>query len=249
MDKTAQLTSIIKRLNAGEDPGQVKAEAKELLATIGADDLAIAEQNLMDEGLSVEDVQGLCPIHLEVLGEQLQQLRAGLPKGHVVSTLIQEHDAILGFLDLLQQTNETIQGLSEYPGLTLEFQKLTHIAEHLVETERHHQREEDVLFPELEKRGMQGPPMVMREEHRQLRPRKRQLKDLAASAGVHDFDDFKRRLNALTGFIVPTLREHIYKENNILYPAALQVIEDDQVWQRLKSDCDVIGYCCFTPEA
>lgn len=249
MDKTAQLTSILKRLNAGEDPGRVKAEAKEFLTTIGADDLAIAEQNLMEEGLSVEDVQGLCPIHLEVLGEQLQQLRAGLPQGHVVSTLIHEHDAILGFLDMLQQVNETIQGMSEYPGLTPEFQKLRHIAEHLVETERHHQREEDVLFPELEKRGMQGPPMVMREEHRQLRPRKRQLKELVESADVHGFEDFKRRLNALTGFIVPTLREHIYKENNILYPAALQVIEDAAVWQRLKSGCDAIGYCCFTPEA
>jgi hemerythrin-like domain-containing protein len=44
---------------------------------------------------------------------------------------------------------------------------------------RHHQREEDVLFPELEKRGMYGPPMAMREEHKQLRPRKRELKKLA----------------------------------------------------------------------
>ena len=56
-------------------------------------------------------------------------------------------------------------------------------------------------------------------------------------------------MNELAGFIVPTLREHIYKENNILYPAALQVIEDDRVWQKLKDECDSIGYCCFTPEA
>jgi len=248
MNKTEQLTNILKRLNAGEDPDSVKAEAKELLAQIDPDDPALAEQNLIEEGLSVEDVQGLCPIHLEVLGEQLQQMRARLPKGHVVSTLVNEHDAILGFLDLLQQVNETIQRMPEYPGQTPEFRQLAHIAEHLVGAERHHQREEDVLFPELEKRGMYGPRTVMREEHRQLRPRKHALKELVEGVDGHDFGDFKRQLGALAGFIVPTLREHIYKENNILYPMALQVIEDEQVWQKLKGDCDAIGYCCFTPE-
>jgi DUF438 domain-containing protein len=249
MKKTEQLTSILRRLNEGEDPQAVRAEAKELLATIGPEDLALAEQNLIEEGLSLEDLQGLCPIHLEVLGEQLQQMRARLPQGHVVSTLIHEHDAILSFLDMLQQESEAVGRLSAYPGPTPEFQKLAHIAEHLVETERHHQREEDVLFPELEKRGMQGPPAVMREEHRQLRPRKRELKELVENADRHEFGDFKLRLKTLAGFIVPTLREHIYKENNILYPAALQIIEDDRVWQRLKGECDAIGYCCFTPEA
>lgn len=249
MNKTQQLTDILKRLNAGEDPDRVKAEAKELLAQIDPDDLALAEQNLIEEGLSVEDVQGLCPIHLEVLGEQLQQMRARLPKGHVVSTLVNEHDAILGFLDLLQQVNAAIQRMPQYPGRTPEFRQLTHIAEHLVGAERHHQREEEVLFPELEKRGMYGPPTVMREEHKQLRPRKHALKELVEDVDRQDFDDFKRKLDTLANFIVPTLREHIYKENNILYPMALQVIDDEQVWQKLKSDCDAIGYCCFTPEA
>ncbi len=249
MEKTEQLTGILKRLNAREDPDQVKAETMEFLTTVSPDELAIAEQNLLDAGLSVEDLHGLCPLHLEVLGGQLEQMRARLPKGHVVSTLVHEHDAILGFLDTLQQVNEDIQQMPEYPGQTWEFHQLAHVAEHLVETERHHQREEDVLFPELEKRGMYGPPMVMREEHRQLRLRKHQLKRLVETVDQQEFDIFKRRLNELAGFIVPTLREHIYKENNILYPAALQVIDDNRIWQKLKDECDSIGDCCFTPEA
>jgi hemerythrin-like domain-containing protein len=197
-------------------------------------------------GLSVEDLHGLCPIHLELLGEQLEQMRSALPKGHVVSTLVHEHDAILGFLDMLDQVNETIQGMSGYPGQTREFHNSA-VAEHLVETERHHQQEEDVLFPSRTAGHVRTP--MMREEHKQLRPRKRELKKLVETVDRQDFADFKRRLNELAGFIVPTLREHIYKENNILYPAALQVIDDDRVWQKLKAECDSIGYCCFTPEA
>ncbi|MCU0914716.1 MAG: DUF438 domain-containing protein [Planctomycetes bacterium] len=249
MEKTQRLTHILKRLNSGEDPEAVKTDAKELLASVSPDELALAEQNLLDEGLSVEDLHGLCPIHMEMLGEQVSQMQAQLPKGHLVSTLVHEHDAILGFLDLLGQLNQTIQQMPAYPGPTHEFRQLAHVAEHLAETERHHQREEEVLFPELEKRGMYGPPMVMREEHNQLRPRKRQLKELVETVDRQDFATFKRHLAALTGFIVPTLRDHIYKENNILYPAALQVIDDESVWQRLHQECDTIGYCCFTPEA
>jgi len=250
MEKTEQLTNILKRLNTGEDPERVRAEAKELLETIGPEDLAIAEQNLIEEGLSIEDLQGLCPIHMEVLGEQVEKMKAELPKGHIVSTLVSEHDVILGFLDQLQQVNDAIQQMSAYPGPTEEFRKLAHIAEHLVETERHHQREEDVLFPELEQRGVDGPPAVMRQEHNQLRPRKRELKEMTEQVGEMDFDAFKERLDELAGFIVPVLRDHIFKENNILYPTALQVIGPDaEVWQRLKDECDEIGYCCFTPEA
>lgn len=181
---------------------------------------------------------------------QVEKMKASLPKGHIVSTLVSEHDMILGFLDKLQEVGAAIGRMPEYPGPTEEFSLLAHIAEHLVETERHHQREEDVLFPELEQRGVYGPPAVMRQEHDQLRPRKHELKEMVDRVGGTDFGAFKARLAELVGFIVPTLRDHIFKENNILYPTALQVIGSDaEVWQRLKDECDEIGYCCFTPEA
>jgi hypothetical protein len=37
----------------------------------------------------------------------------------------------------------------------------TMIAEHPVKTESHHRREEQVLLPELEKRGIEGPPSAL----------------------------------------------------------------------------------------
>lgn len=252
MEKTNALTAVLKRLNAGDDPAKVRAEAKQLLATISPADLAIAEQNLIDEGLSIEDLQSLCDIHLEVLKDEVGRMKASLPKGHVVATMVSEHEVILGFLDELDRVNRTIQGMSEYAPDAEEFARLSHIAAHLVETERHHQREEAVLFPELEKRGVHGPPTVMRAEHDELRPRKHALQELSErlnSAGFEDFREFKRQLADLVGFIVPTLREHIAKENNILYPTALQVIADEAVWNRLKTACDEIGYCCFAPQA
>jgi hypothetical protein len=48
------------------------------------------------------------------------------------------------------------------------------------------------------------------------------------------------------GYIVQNLESHIFKENNILYLTALQVIEEDD-WVRVEKKFDDIGYCSFTP--
>jgi len=60
------------------------------------------------------------------------------------------------------------------------------------------------------------------------------------------FNEFKKSLNSTSRFIVSSLRDHIFKENNILYPTALDVIKENKVWNKMKTECDKIGYCSFT---
>jgi hypothetical protein len=40
------------------------------------------------------------------------------------------------------------------------------------------------------------------------------------------------------------LREHIAKEDGVLYPLALRVIREPSTWAELRARCDAIGYCC-----
>lgn len=247
MEKIAELTQILKRLDSGEDPVAVKEEAKEFLATIDGRDLSIAEQTLLDEGLSIDDLQRLCPIHLELIGDQVEKLKSTLPDDHVLATLVSEHEAILGFLDELEDINENIQEMLVYDRERQEFGRLDHITEQLVSTEVHHQREEEILFPALEERGFYGPPAVMTRDHMQFRQHKQELKHLAEQSGKIDFSEFKEQLDSIVRFIVPALRDHIFKENNILYPTALAVIDNEEVWLKLKTQCDEVGYCCFGP--
>ena len=190
----------------------------------------------------------LCSAHMEMLGDELQSMKANLKPGHVIHTLVCEHDMILGFLDKLEKTNQTIQEMNNFSRDSEEFDILKHIADHLIGAEPHHQREEEILFPELEKRGVFGPPQIMRMEHEQLRARKKTLKELSDTVEQLDFNSFKKQLDTTVRFIVPTLRDHIFKENNILYPTALKVITDEELWKKLKEACDEVGYCCFTPE-
>lgn len=167
--------------------------------------------------------------------------------GHVIHTFIDEHEIILGFLDELEKLNQTIQKVEKYNPRE-EFDKLIDVAKHLVEAESHYKREEEVLFPELEKGGVFGPPQMMRLEHKDLRERKKELLELTKNLEKRDFKEFKVKLEEAIKFIVFTLREHIFKENNILYPMALEAIKEEKTWGRMKKECDKIGYCCFTPK-
>lgn len=174
------------------------------------------------------------------------RLRSSLPADHPVRTMIEEHDEILGFLGELSDLNKRIQGMDAIDPKSGEIASLHRLAENLLSAENHHKREEDALFPELERMGITGPPSVMRYEHDELRARKRKLRELAEKAGAMDRATFKREVDETSRFIVDTLGAHIFKENNILYPAALQHITSEAEWAKIKSKCDRIGYCPFT---
>lgn len=169
-----------------------------------------------------------------------------LESGHIIHTLMAEHDRILGFLKELGRTNQTIQNMVSLDKAKKESKELLDIAKHLIEAESHHQREEEVLFPELEKREILGPPEMMRMEHKELRSKKKELLKIVQNINKTNFN--VKRLNKVVNFIISTLEEHIYKENNILYPMALEVIEEKDIWDKMKTECDKIGYCCFTPQ-
>ncbi len=249
MNQVDTLTELLQRLSAGEDPANLRQEARRFLASIDPQDLSLAEQKLMEAGLAPEDLQHLCSTHLEMLREEALRGTADLENGHVISTMMREHEKILGFLNELQGINEAVQNAEGYDDAHEELDGLRSVAEHLVGAEPHHQREEEVLFPRLEERGVFGPPQIMRMEHVELRRRKEELMELAESGETMNFETFKRRLDAAVRFLVPMLRDHIFKEDNILYPTALQVITDGEEWRDIAVECDRIGHCCFTPEA
>ena len=89
----------------------------------------------------------------------------------------------------------------------------------------HHGKEEDNLFPALEKRGIPrqtGPIGVMLMEHDQGRAFVRGMDE----AGKHASGDkaaLKTALDNARGY-AKLLRQHIDKEDNVLYPMADQVL-------------------------
>ena len=91
------------------------------------------------------------------------------------------------------------------------------------ETEGHFGREEKVLFPALEERtaNAMGPTQVMRMEHEDMR---QLMKDMQSNVEAQDADNYL----GLSEAMLIMMQQHNAKEENILYPMADNVLEDDQ---------------------
>ena len=135
------------------------------------------------------------------------------------ATLRHEHEAILKMLEAMEEvTHQLGQGASVSP------ETLSELLEFLrVFADRcHHSKEEDHLFPLLEKKGLPragGPVGVMLFEHEQGRALIRQMGEASEAYSRGQAGAGESWICAARGYI-DLLRGHIMKENNILFAMA-----------------------------
>ena len=94
----------------------------------------------------------------------------------------------------------------------------------------HHGKEEDLLFPALEKAGVPregGPIGVMLHEHDQGRDYIRGLRQGVADLKSGDKSGVTKIVENIEGYS-ELLSRHIEKEDNILYPMAEKAFSDEQ---------------------
>lgn len=167
---------------------------------------------------------------------------SSLPPTHPVAELHAEHKRILAGLDRLDRWRSQVRTEGDLPIGSAREAELRALAAFLVGAEPHHQREEHALFPAMEAAGIAGPPAVMRMEHGHLRAMKHTLVDIGSGGGPTDPGRRAAQAVDVAGTLIGTLREHIGKEDMILYPMALQVL-DATVWVEMAPLCARIGPC------
>jgi len=245
-DKKTVLKEVIKQLHAGASPQEVKEKFRHVLEGVSPLEIAKIEQELIKEGIPREEIQKLCDVHLAVFREQLEKQKLDIPLEHPISILMEEHKILLQLSERLSTIADKVQQATDVSYVGKDITQITHIAKELLDAEKHYLREENVLFPALEKHGITEPPAIMWTEHNQLRERKKQLHNLIEKYDATGFQDFKKHLSENAKSLNNTLSSHIFKENNILFPTALRVVTNEE-WKKAREEFDEIGYCCFTP--
>jgi len=245
-DRKNVLKEILRQLHAGANPQEVKEKFKQFLEGISPLEISRIEQELVREGMPREEIQRLCDVHMAVFREQLEKQKLDVPESHPINILMEEHKIMLQLAGKLASTAQKIQHFSEPSYVEEEIHVLQHLARDFMDSEKHYLREENVLFPNLEKHGITEPPAIMWMEHNQIRDKKKTLNKLIENYGASSFQEFKAQLGELAETLNSLLASHFFKENNILFPTALRVITEDE-WKAIRSEFDEIGYCCFTP--
>ncbi len=246
-DKKRTLKEMIKQLHAGASPSEVKERFEQALAGISPLEISKIEQELIKEGIPREEIQRLCEVHLAVFREQLEKQKLQIPSSHPINILMEEHKVMLQLSGKLSAVAIKVQPKGNISHVDDDIKQLKQIAEDFVDSEKHYLREENVLFPFLEKHGITEPPAMMWKEHDQVRGEKKKLSSLIQNHDTLGFQDFKTQLGDIARSISNLLSSHFFKENNILFPTALRVVAE-QEWKEVKRGFDEIGYCSFTPK-
>lgn len=241
------LKEVIMQLHRGASPQEVKKKFKQILEDTSSEDIAKIEQELVKDGMPREQLQKLCDVHLAVFSEQLEKQQLQTTPGHPLNILIEEHKILTQRAEKLGIVANLIEEACDIVYVGDALTELQHIVKDFTDAEKHCLREENVLFPSLEKHGITEPPAIMWMEHDQIREKKKQLRDLAEKWNTMSFQDFKTKLIETAKPLREILPNHFFKENNILFPAAMQTLTTNE-WKEIRKEFDEIGYCSFTPK-
>ncbi len=207
-----------------------KEEGIEKLKNATPIDLTSAELRLISEGMDGLEIEEISQIYDEIIDDQTSKLLKTLGENHPIKRMILEHKEISDFLENLLGFSSKIR-TKKYEEMMDQFDNFR---DNLKLIQFHEKREEEIFFPELADKGFEKRIEILEKEHRYI------------DEYIDQMDEFlqnleKNELEALKSIeeIIYTLNFHMFIENNLLYPLALEEIDE---WGDLKKKSEDMGY-------
>ena len=241
------LKHMILQLHNGEAPNLVRNRLVELLTSIPYDEVVEVEQELISEGLPVEEVLKLCDIHQMVLDGHIDQTGAKeVPEGHPVDTFRKENVELEKVISELEQLFSKANNINEFDVKQWLIKVHSHFNS-LMDVDKHYKRKEYLLFPFLEKYEITGPPKVMWGKHDEIRIL---LKASIVAVSTKEPVSPDELVTIIELVLVPAVKgvsDMISKEEEILLPMCLDKLTDED-WYSIYQQTNEFGYCLFDPQ-
>ncbi len=232
---------VIRKLHEGASVDDVKDQFAEVLKGVSPTEITVIEGELIKEGLPVEEVQRLCNVHAAVFKGSLEEIHhpEQIP-GHPIYTFKQENRAIEKHIQ--EQVLPSLDKFKEEDSKE-NIEKLLASINLLWDLDKHYSRKENLVFPFLEKYNITAPPQVMWGVDDEIRA---MIKDIQLS--LINYTGNKEEIVEKVNKAIHEIKEMIFKEENILFPMALDILTEDE-WIRIYDDSDEVGFCLIEPES
>ena len=266
-DRKEQLKTYLKRLGDGEMLEDVRADFVRDFGEVEASEIMQAEQELMEEGTPLSEVQRLCDIHSALFHGMTTEEKIANAENEVEASLLRQNAQ-----KELNRSNHSTE--NNYSNKNAKAEELEEITGHPIYTftkennalakllknfkeERdeslipkirelsiHYAKKGDLLYPLLKvKYGISGPSEVMWTVDDEIR---NELGSLVRENNRGE--EWNKRLDA----VLTRAEEMIYKEQNILFPiCAVNFTEEE--WHAIYRDAkdyeDCLGVASETWEA
>lgn len=237
------LKELITELHKGKSVDEVKARFQELIKGVSASEISEMEQNLISEGMPIEEVQRLCDVHSAVFKGSIEEIHSATSlmntPGHPLHTFKVENEAIEQLINdtVIKNLDNLKEGAtSKQEDLVLQDFNM------LWDLDKHYKRKENLLFPYLEKYGITAPPKVMWGVDDTIRDGIKEVKKM-----IVDNTGSNREILQKANKVIEKIKEMIFKEHNILFPMAVDTLTEDE-WLAIEAESDELGYCLVGPQ-
>jgi len=251
LESTARRKEVLKhmilQLHKGTAPAAVRTQLIRTLGQVPYDDVVEVEQELINEGLPVEEVLKLCDLHSQALKGAITLEKARkVPPGHPVDTFKQENQALRQELKALDSLYDLLRKASRDADLADLLSQVRERFNALSDVEKHYSRKEHLVFPFLEKHGITGPSTVMWGKDDEVRELIKAALE-ALQAGPLNQDEVQGLLALVLQPASDAIDEMIFKEEQILLPMASDTLTEDE-WHAVYNQSLEIGFCLYDPE-
>jgi uncharacterized protein len=215
-ERQDKLKKLIHRLHNGEDQATVEAEFKADFAYVTGAEIAQMEYNLVQEGVSIEEIQNLCDIHASLFQGSIQQMHDNVLTINPLTEFEEENEAFRFVVSAAQafrkQDLNTLQVVKAQLGQYLS---------ELKAIEDHYARKENILFPYLEKGGDFVISKVMWGVDNKIR------KAIREADKALEGDNLKAIIKTFDQ-AVTMIDDMITKENRVLFPMLRDKLTENQ---------------------
>lgn len=232
---------LLKEIHRGTSAEELKKNYAPVLSAISPVEIALIEQQLVKEGVAVDEILKLCDLHVALFRDFLvgRELR-DVPKGHPLDLLIKENEEILKAAESLSMRITAILNRSGGDIKDLG-QKALESADKLYRASRlHYQKIQMTLFPYLERLGIYAIPRVLWGREHEAIAKVRRLRELLRRGGINEAAELGRS-------VASEASELIFRENKILFPTLWALLKEG-MWAAVHEDAKEIGWAVDAAE-
>lgn len=233
---------ILKAIHRGEKIEELKKRFGSVLQQVSPFEIPLIEQQLVKEGISVNEVLKLCDLHVELFREALQSRELkNVPKGHPLDLLMKENEWVLKQAESIGLYASALLRAEDDEQTRNYLASLKKIAFEMRKARLHYRKIQMLLFPYLERRGIVAVPRVLWGREDQTMVKLRQLSELLQKT---ENDANKNLVNDIANKAIEIAQEFselVFRENRILFPA-VQALFSEGEWAAIAEIAEDLGY-------
>ncbi|MED4204887.1 DUF438 domain-containing protein [Neobacillus mesonae] len=241
-ERLEMLKQIFTDLHNGRNVAEVKGHFDAYIGKITVGEIPQLSREFVD--LSAEDLKRIYNQHTEIFKEAVAD---DTPKqhpeeepGHPIHTFKLENEELEKLLKTKLQVH---LWQFEKADSTENVYKLLEDIHLLLDIDKHFNRKEHLIFPFLEKYGIYGPTTNMWRIDDFIREAIKDAKQI-----LTNYQGDKQAVIKMVNYIIEEVNAMIYREENILFPMALNNFTEDE-WVKIACESDEIGFCLTEPAA